>query len=89
MPEIVQLPDTQSEYGNLKPILKSQGYELSRTKDFFGITKQQVRLIDVFVISPFLFWVSTKVDNKVIKYSLLTLSAMTFIYNGYNYLREK
>jgi hypothetical protein len=89
MPELIQLPDTQSEFKNLKPMLEKQGYELSRTGNFFGITKQQVRLIDVFIISPFLFYASTKTDNKVVKYSLIALGVSTLIYNGYNYLKNR
>lgn len=89
MSELIQLPDVTSEFKNLKPTLKMQGYDLSRSGDFLGIDKQNVRLIDVFIISPFLFWASTKTDNKIAKYSLVTLGIATLMYNGYNYLKNR
>ena len=89
MSEIVQLPDTSAEFSKLKPILEKQGYELSRTGNLLGITKQQIRLIDIFVFAPFLFWASTKVENKVVKYGLITLGVTTLVYNAYNYAKNK
>ena len=54
-----------------------------------GLTKQQVRLVDIVVFSPFLFWASTKTENKVAKYGLFILGATTLIYNAINYNKEK
>jgi hypothetical protein len=54
----------------------------------FGMTKQQVRLIDIFIICPFLFWSSSKSTNKNMKYGLFVIATTTLIYNGYNYIKE-
>jgi len=56
----------------------------------FLVNPQPVRLIDVFVIAPFLFYTAYKFDlPKPVKAGLYVLSATTFIYNGYNYLNNK
>jgi hypothetical protein len=53
----------------------------------FGMTKQQVRLVDIFIICPFLFWASSKSASKTIKYGLFAIATSTLIYNGYNYIK--
>ena len=55
----------------------------------FGVTKQQMRIFDIVVFSPFLFWASTKTSNKLAKYGLITLGVTTIIYNAINYNKEK
>lgn len=55
----------------------------------FGLTKQQVRLLDIFVFSPFLFWASTKTSNKVAKYGLIAFGITTIAYNSVNYVKCK
>jgi hypothetical protein len=54
------------------------------------ISKQQVRLLDVFVVAPFLIYTSTLkgVPSKRIRLSLLVLGVATLVYNGSNYLKE-
>ena len=54
----------------------------------FGFTTQQVRLMDVFVITPFLLWASTKTSHKQVKYGLIALGILTLTYNGVNYLKN-
>jgi flagellar assembly factor FliW len=50
---------------------------------------QPVRLVDVFVIAPFLFYTAYKYDlPKPIKTGLYVLSVTTLVYNGYNYLKN-
>ena len=51
--------------------------------------KQTVRLLDVFVLAPFLFWASSKTDNKTAKYGLMVAGFLTFVYNGNDYLFYK
>jgi hypothetical protein len=54
------------------------------------ISIQNVRLLDVFVVAPFLFYVaSEKSLNKNVRLGLYALAAGTLIYNGYNYMRVK
>ena len=53
------------------------------------MNKQYVRLADVFVLAPFLFWASSKTDNKIAKNGLMLAGLLTFVYNGINYLNEK
>lgn len=87
--KVIQLPDTQSRYSRLKEILDSQGYTLTKNYKTFGVTKQQMRLFDIFVFSPFLFWASTKTENRLAKYGLITLGFTTMLYNAINYKKEK
>ena len=53
----------------------------------FGMTKQQVRLVDIIVICPFLFWASSKSTNLTMQYGLFAIATTTLIYNGYNYIK--
>jgi hypothetical protein len=54
----------------------------------FGFTTQQVRLMDILIVTPFLIWASTKTSNKQAKYGLIALGVLTLTYNGHNYLRN-
>jgi len=50
--------------------------------------KQVVRVIDVFVLGPFLIYVSTiKSLPKHIRVMLLLIGILTIIYNGNNYIK--
>jgi hypothetical protein len=81
MKKLIALPDTTSTFDSLKPILAKQGYEL-RTNDV-----QMVRLLDVFVVAPFLFYVGTRKElPQTLRLGLIVLGAATLIYNGKNYL---
>ena len=56
----------------------------------FLVNPQPVRLLDVFVIAPFLFYTAYKFDlTKTVKIGLYTLAFTTAVYNGYNYLKNK
>jgi hypothetical protein len=77
----IALPDSYATYDILKPILAKQGYEL-RNMDV-----QSVRLLDVFVVAPFLFYVGTRKElPQTLRLGLIVLAAATLIYNGKNYL---
>jgi hypothetical protein len=54
----------------------------------FGFSTQEVRLMDVFIVTPFLIWASTKTTNKNAKYGLVGLAVLTLAYNGYNFIRN-
>lgn len=63
--------------------------ETTKTIKPFGIGVQQVRLLDVFVVAPFLFYVgSQKTLSKEIRISLMGLGVATLLYNGINYLKN-
>jgi hypothetical protein len=48
---------------------------------------QQVRLLDVFVVAPFLFYVGTRKElPQALRIGLFALGAATLIYNGKNYI---
>lgn len=48
---------------------------------------QQVRLLDVFVVAPFLFYVGTRKElPQALRIGLIALGAATLIYNGKNYI---
>jgi hypothetical protein len=50
---------------------------------------QEVRLIDVFVIAPFLIYVSNNKNlSKPIRLGLFVIGVSTLIYNGHNYLKN-
>jgi flagellar assembly factor FliW len=65
--------------------------KLESTKTYTPIlTIQQVRLIDVFVVAPFCFYVAFQKNiSKPVKTGLLILGFSTLIFNGYNYLINK
>lgn len=51
---------------------------------------QNVRLLDVFVVAPFLIYTSTLKGNpQWVRLSLFLLGSATLIYNGHNYLKNK
>jgi hypothetical protein len=50
---------------------------------------QDVRLIDVFVVAPFCFYVATyKTLPMWVRGGLILLGATTLIFNGNNYLKN-
>ena len=63
--------------------------------DEIGIAKerelsksQNIRLLDVFFIAPFLFYVGAKAKGitQMERYIVYTIAVTTLIYNGRNYL---
>lgn len=68
--------------------MECQEYHNMESKTL-GFTKQQVRLMDIFIIAPFLFWAASKTENKIAKSGLIVIGALTLIYNGINYIAEK
>ena len=51
---------------------------------------QNVRLLDIFVVAPFLIYTSTLKGNPSwVRLSLFTLGVATLVYNGHNYLKAK
>jgi hypothetical protein len=53
------------------------------------LTVQQVRLIDVFVVAPFCFYVaSQKTLSQPVRAGLFILGLSTLLYNGNNYLKN-
>lgn len=48
---------------------------------------QTVRLLDVFVVTPFLLYVGTRKElPKHLRTGVVALAVATFLYNGKNYL---
>lgn len=48
---------------------------------------QHIRLIDVFVIAPFLFYVGTRKElSQPIRFGVVALGVATLLYNGKRYL---
>ena len=63
--------------------------ETTKTIKPFGLGVQQVRLLDVFVVAPLLFYVgSQKSLSREIRIGLFGLGAATLLYNGFNYLKN-
>jgi hypothetical protein len=53
------------------------------------LTVQQVRLLDVFVVAPFCFYVASyKTLPNWVRSGLVVLGAATLIYNGNNYIKN-
>lgn len=52
------------------------------------ISRQNVRLIDVFIIAPFLIYAANKTQDKTLKTGLLIIGISTALYNAVNYLDE-
>jgi len=53
------------------------------------ISKQNVRLLDVFILAPFIIYAGTKQTNKTLKYGLYGIGIMTLFYNGINYIETQ
>lgn len=82
----IALPDSYATPEVLQRVLNQQGYELSVRKNPFGLTVQQIRLIDVFVITPILLYTATRQElPRPLRVTLLVLGVATFVYNGYHY----
>lgn len=48
---------------------------------------QQVRLLDVFVVAPFLFYVGSRKElPQPIRFGVIALGLATLLYNGKNYI---
>lgn len=63
--------------------------EYSTTYTTF-ITIQQVRILDIFIVAPFCFYVaSQKTLPTPIRAGLIVLGATTLLFNGNNYLKNK
>ena len=90
MEKQIALPDAYASYDNLKKILDNQGIEINKRDKLFGLNVQDIRLIDVFVLGPFLMYVGMKKELSLpIRLTLLGFGAATIIYNGNNYLKNK
>jgi len=56
----------------------------------FNMNVQQVRLLDVFVIAPFLMYAGSRKElPKNIRLGLWAVGIGTLVYNGYNYLKNE
>jgi hypothetical protein len=90
MEKKIALPDAYASYDSLKKILDNQGIEINKRDNLFGFNVQDIRLIDVFVLGPFLMYVGMKKELSLpIRLTLLGFGAATIIYNGNNYLKNK
>jgi hypothetical protein len=90
MEKQIALPDAYASYDSLKKILDNQGIEINKRDKLFGLNVQDIRLIDVFVLGPFLMYVGMKKELSLpIRLTLLGFGAATIIYNGNNYLKNK
>jgi hypothetical protein len=90
MEKQITLPDSYANYDNLKKILENQGIEINRRSNIVGLNVQDIRLIDVFIIAPFLLYVSSKKElSPMVRLTLLTFGSLTLLYNANNYLINK
>jgi hypothetical protein len=90
MEKQIALPDSYSNYDSLKTILQNQGIEINKRNNVLGFNVQDIRLIDVLFIGPFLIYVGTKKELSLpLRLTLIGLGAATIIYNGNNYLKNK
>lgn len=90
MEKQIALPDAYASFDGLKKILDNQGVEINRRDKFLGLNVQDVRLIDIFFIGPFLIYVGMNKELSMpIRLTLLGIGAATIIYNGNNYLKNK
>jgi hypothetical protein len=90
MEKQIALPDSYASFESLKKILDNQGIEINRRDNLMGLNVQDIRLIDVFVIGPFLMYVGMKKELSLpVRLTLLGFGAATIIYNGSNYLKNK
>jgi cellobiose-specific phosphotransferase system component IIB len=50
---------------------------------------QSIRLIDVFLLGPFMIYAGTKLPNKTMQTIMIISGILTITYNGNNYLKNK
>jgi len=50
---------------------------------------QTVRLIDVFVLGPFMMWAGTQLENDTAKAAMVFAGIATMSYNWANYLEAR
>lgn len=52
---------------------------------------QQMRLIDVFLLGPFMVWFSAKASRmpELARVTLAVAGLLTSLYNGHHFLREE
>jgi len=64
--------------------------EITKTDKVLGFTVQDVRLLDVFVVAPFCFYVASfKTLPTGVRAGLFILGASTLLYNANHYLKNK
>jgi len=86
----IALPDTYASPDALQKILNQQGYELTQRANPFGLTVQDIRLLDVVFVAPVLIYAGFREElPKPLRYTLVALGIATLIYNGHNYLLNK
>lgn len=86
----IALPDSYASFESLKEILNNQGYELSHQPKVAGLSVQDIRILDVVVVAPFLIYVSMRKElPRPIRLMLMGLGVATLLYNGYNYIKNK
>lgn len=70
--------------------MKEEGVQISKNDSPLGFDVQTVRLIDVFLIAPFLMYVGTnKSLSTPVRATLWGLGIATLLYNGHHYLKNK
>ena len=86
-------PKLQSKLKNYDALIHLIGIGRQTSKSTFEeISKsQQIRLIDVFFIAPFLFYIAYKSTGitEVEKLLIYIIAIATLYYNGKNYLQNK
>lgn len=86
----IALPDSYATPETLNRVLNAQGYELSKRNLAFGLSVQDVRLLDVFVIGPFLIYAGMQPQlSKPVRIGLVIFGVATILYNGHNYLKNR
>jgi hypothetical protein len=50
---------------------------------------QHVRLMDVFLLGPFMVWAGFQLKHPAAKIAMVTSGVGTVLYNGNNYLRAR
>jgi len=64
--------------------------EITKTDKVLGLSVQDVRLLDVLLVAPFCFYVSSfKVLPTGVRAGLFILGTCTLLYNVNNYLKNK
>ena len=48
---------------------------------------QNVRLVDVFLLGPFMIWAGLQLENDIARVAMIGSGIATIAYNGNNYLR--
>ncbi len=57
--------------------------------DVRGQKTQEIRLVDVFLLGPFMVWQGSKIPDPLPRFIMMAAGTLTILFNGANYLEVR